>query len=72
MEYKQVLSNGYNCVYCMYQDISGHWEVNINCKLSPYVSLWMMGDEKVRNCKNFITKKQYIRMQKLNKIMDNV
>jgi len=69
MEYKEVLESGYNCIYCVYQDISGHWEVNINCKLSPNVSLWMMG-EKVKNCENFITKKQYIRQQKLNKIIN--
>jgi len=72
MIYKEVLDKGYKCVYCMYQDISGMWETNINCKLSPYISLYMMGDEKVKNCKNFITKKQYIRKQKLNKIMNNV
>ena len=70
MNLDDLKKDGLPCLNCALKSISGHWEVDINCSLSPNISLWMMGVDNVRNCKHFITEKQQIRQKKINKIIN--
>lgn len=74
MTIKELENKRFKCLDCVNHKIGslgGSFSISINChKLdSP---LWVYEDNKIRNCKHFITEEQYKREKKLKKIINNV
>jgi len=73
MTMKELKFFGFPCVECVNHQIGslgGGFGIDLNCKLS-IVPLSFLPNEKIKNCKNFITEIQYNRQLKIKKILKN-